>query len=140
MTGVFCAILAGLCFLLAGLMGRAFSLDPIVPFSMIAGVLGPLVMVTAGMLARWSSQDPFDEMQPDSPAITSLAAGLLTAIPGAMICFLMQAISRDTVFSSVFLPGFDAGAWPGLAMLLAAYLAFSVIGSEVYWIIFTAQR
>lgn len=132
-AGIFCALLAGYSFLITGLMGRAFSLDPIVPFSMIAGVLTPMVMVVSGMLARWSSPG-----LPETTAMTSLASGALTAVLGAILCSLMVTISPGNILP--YLPGFDATALPGLAVLLGAYLTFSMIGGAIYESIFRVSK
>lgn len=58
-VGVFGVILIGLCSLLFELLSRLVSLDPIVYFAAMAGVLVPMVMVMTGALARWASQDPW---------------------------------------------------------------------------------
>jgi len=135
-TGIFCAIVAGICFLLSGLMGRALSLDPLVSFSMMAGVLTPMVMVFSGMLARWAGHRPYSESLPDSPLMASLASGLTTAALSAIIFISILTLSENAVFPGIGLLGLDMPALPGVAALFAAYVAMAVIGGELYGLIF----
>lgn len=134
-TGIFCGLLIGFCFLLSGLMGRTLSLDPLVTFSMMAGVLVPASMVASGMLARWAMDSPFDERRHGSPALASLASGLTTALSGALLCYLMLAASKS-VFPFAYSFTIDARAAPGLALVLGAYVAMSAIGGELYGLMF----
>ncbi|BAI60431.1 hypothetical protein MCP_0359 [Methanocella paludicola SANAE] len=131
-TGIFCGLLIGFCFLLSGLTWRALSLDPLVPFSMMAGVLVPATMVVSGMLARWAASSPFDERPPGSTSMASLASGLVTALSGAGLCGLMLALS-ESVFPPAYAISMDAA---GLGVIFVAYVAMSAIGGELYGVMF----
>lgn len=131
-SGVFCGLVLGFCFLLSGLLWRALSLDPLVPFSMMAGVLVPAVMAASGMLARWAASSPFDERPPGSTSMASLASGFVTALSGAGLCGLMLALS-ESVFPRAYVISLDAA---GLTVIFAAYMAVSVISGELYPVVF----
>ena len=104
-VGVFGIILIGLCSLSFGLLSRLVSLDPIVYFASMAGVMTPMVMVMAGALAQWASQNPgLLAEQPRGGAheavLPSLIAGLMTACGSALMFLLALAAPLDGVFPS----------------------------------------
>jgi len=129
-TGIFCGLLIGFCFLLSGLAWRALSLDPLVPLSMMAGVLVPAAMAASGMLAHWATVSPFDGRRHGSPALAPPISGLTTAVSGAGLCLTMRALS-----GSVFPPAYAMDV-ASLGAILLAYLAMSAIGGELYGIMF----
>jgi hypothetical protein len=136
--------LIGLCSLSFGLLSRLVSLDPIVYFASMAGVMAPMVMVMAGALAQWASQNPglFAE-RPRGGAheavLPSLIAGLMTACGSALLFLLALAVPLDGVFPPARLwiyPGNpDMYVYLEVAVLLAAYVALSVIGGVLYGIV-----
>ena len=121
-------------------MGRALSLDPLVSLAMMAGVLSPMVMLASGMLARWAIIEPFTGRMQGSPRLNSLASGLMTAAGGALLFGAMLALSRNNVFPGAGMPGLSARVLPGAAVILGAYVALAVIGSELYAMIFQRAR
>lgn len=143
-VGVFGIILIGLCSLSFGLLSRLVSLDPIVYFASMAGVMAPMVMVMAGALAQWASQNTgLLAERPRGGAhgavLPSLIAGLMTACGSALMFLLALAAPLDGV-----LPPAGPGIFPGnldiyvyleVAVLLAAYVALSVIGGVLYGIV-----
>ena len=135
-TGIFCAIMAGMCFLASGIMGRALSLDPLVSFAMMAGVLTPMVMLASGMLSRWALYSPFTNSLQGSPALSSMTSGVITASCSLVVVGLMLVLSRNEIFPSVDISGLDAYVLPGALVILGAYVALSVIGGELYSLIF----
>ena len=121
---------------MSGIMGRALSLDPLVSLAMMAGVLAPMVMLASGMLARWATYCPFTGRPQGRPMLTSLASGVMTAVCGLMLFGIMLALSRNEVFPRLDMPGLDAYVLPGAVVILSAYVALSVIGGELYALIF----
>jgi hypothetical protein len=133
-SGIFGMILIGLSSLLLGLMSRFLSLDPIVYFAAMAGVLVPAVMVAAGALARWSSLER-------ATLGASLASGLVTLLGGASLCFMTLAISQYSPYRlAAYFSGIDTYGSLGILVLFAAYLALSAIGGLIYGYIFPAEK
>lgn len=145
-AGIFCVILAGLCLLLSSLFSRAFSLDPIVYFGAMSGVLMPAVMVASGILGRWASQSHclFQERSDIDPALASLASGLVTVFGSILLCYLMLAVPFSGVLPSDGLWGhpdsFDVYGYMEVAVLFAAYLALAVIGGVLYDVVVRGEK
>jgi hypothetical protein len=145
-VGIFGMVLVGLCSLLLGIMIRLFSLDPIVYFAAMAGVLFPAVTVAAGMLALWASESPLDLPQGGVKRriSSSLTAGIVTVFGGALVWLLSLALTLKDVFPISMLSA--ATASPGLSIfieisvLIAAYIALSVIGGVLYCIVVPGEK
>jgi hypothetical protein len=141
-AGIFGIVLIGLCSLLLGLLVQLFSLEPIVYFVSMAGVLFPAVMVTAGMLARWASEDMGIAREHNEAAgrvAASLTGGLVAVLGGALLCILTLMSPLNSVLPVdrlwMLLSGLGAFGYLELAVLFTAYVAMSVIGGMLYDIV-----
>jgi len=135
-------VLIGLCSLMLGLMSRLVPMEPIVYFASMAGVLLPAIMVTAGMLARWASEDmgiAREHNGADGRVAASLTGGLVAVLGGALLCILTLMSPLNGVLPvdrlGTLLSGLGAVGYLELAVLFTAYVAMSVIGGLLYGII-----
>jgi hypothetical protein len=148
-AGIFGAILIGLCSLLFGLLSSLILLEPIVYFASMAGVMAPMVMVIVGALAMWASQNTglFAERPRNGvhgAVLPSLIAGLMTAGGSALLFLLALAVPPEGVFPSdmlwIYFGNLDAYGYLEILVLLAAYVALSVIGGVLYGIVVPEGR
>ncbi len=132
-----------------GLLSQLVSLDPIVYFAAMAGVMAPMVMVMAGALALWASQNPGLLVErprggANKAVLSSLIAGLMTAGGSAFLFLLALAVPLDGVFPSgrlwIYAGNLDAYGYLEIAVLLAAYVALSVIGGMLYGIVAPEEK
>jgi hypothetical protein len=149
-VGVFGIILVGLSSLLFGLLSRLVALDPIVYFAAMAGVMVPMVMVMAGALALWASQNPGLLVERPGggaggiPVLPSLIAGLIVIAGAAFLFLLALALPLEGVFPtgrlSIYAENLDAYGYLEIAVLLAAYVALAVIGGMLYGIVVPEEK
>ncbi len=144
-VGIFGIILVGLCAMSLGLLCGLFSLDPIVYFASMAGVLVPMIMVLAGALALWASRSPglFAERRRPrrrQSVLPPLIAGLVTEAGAAILFLLALAVPLEGLFLpldrlSTYFGNLDAYGYLEIAVLIVAYLALAVIGGVLYDIV-----
>jgi hypothetical protein len=140
-AGIFGVVLMSVCSMSLGLLSRLASLDPIVYFASLAGVMAPLVMVTVGGLARWASNSPFRPAgAPGGPVVAaSLVAGLASTAGAALLFALALMVCPGGVFFSGMpwtrTGSLNAYGWMEVAVLLASYVALAVIGGLMYGIV-----
>ncbi len=145
-AGIFGVILIALSSLLLGLLCRLFSLDPIIYFACMAGVLFPMGMIAAGMLSRWVSEICWDIPQDihRNSLGSSLTAGVVTAFGGSLAWLFTIVLTLNDMFPVGRLSSTLTGPGPGvfieLAVLLAAYMALSVIGGILYGIVVPEEK
>lgn len=145
-AGIFGAILIGLSSLLSGIFTQLFFLDPIIYFTIMAGVLFPAMMVTAGILAWWASDSPFADpgLRPDGNdrIVLSLTSGMVTALAGSILWLFTLEVAFDNIFRvpAMTLASPEWCILIGLAVLLTAYTALSVIGGILYDIIVRREK
>jgi len=138
-AGVMGTVLTGLGSLLLGIVSDIFTGGPLIYVAAMAGVLFPLVMVSAGAMAWWASEAPGAGA---GRLASSLAAGLITVAGGGLICILTLAVparlfsSGDPIAGTLSL---NAGGYAGVLVLAAAYVALAVIGGVLYGLIFPAE-
>src|SRR5271157_1572372 len=141
-------ILIGLCSLLLGLMSRFLSLEPIIYFAAMAGVLFPMVMVTAGAMTWWALENPGDILERprksrENLALYSLSAGIVAALGGAFLWTLIAMMPLNGVFPADRLLAYvgapTLNLYLELTILMAAYVTLSIIGGVLYDIVMPAE-
>jgi len=138
-------VLIGLCSLLLGLMSSFFSLDSVIYFAAMAGVLFPMVMVAAGAFTWWILENPGSILErprrsQENLAIYSLASGIIAAIGGG---FLWTSIAMMPLNpAGKLLSYFGApslGLFLELIILFTAYVTLSIIGGVLYDIVMPVE-